>query len=77
MERLEFGNPDHIKILKKAQADEEALKGLRDETPVGTKTEEVCADCGYSISDCRTLEDDTKKYLICGNCDALISRTNK
>jgi len=77
MERLEFGNLEHIKMLRDSERESELLIELREQEEVGSVEIEACAECHYPIEGGGTRYKDEGiniEYLICDECGSLISK---
>lgn len=71
--RLEFGSLEHIATLRDAEEKHKALEAALEKGPVGTRSIDVCGECGSDIDNYSTrVRTDGKMYLMCTCCDSII-----
>ena len=75
MERLEFGNKEHIEMLKKAQYEQELIETALKKGFVGMEMIESCKGCGCPLSEVSVIiTHEGKKYRVCAECDSVINK---
>lgn len=71
--RPEFGNQEHINILRREQKQNEMIKKALEQTMVGTQSIESCGCCGAPTREfAEWLETEDGEYRICHECDRII-----